>query len=60
MTLQKPNSDVKCKVDESGQTMVEFTVLVVMFLVVSAATVVLLTLFTEYGWRIISLLGMNL
>jgi len=60
MTLQKPDSDVKCKVGECGQTMVEFTVLMVMFLLVAAATVTLLTMFAKYGWRIVSLLGMNL
>jgi hypothetical protein len=60
MALQKAQMDVQCKVDECGQTLVEFTIMVAMSLFVAVALIILLTLLMERGWRIISLLSMNL
>lgn len=42
---------------ERGQVLAEYTALLVMFTLVAITLLLLLAVFTEYGWRIIALVG---
>lgn len=42
---------------ERGQVLAEYAALLVMFTLVAITMLLLLAVFTEYGWRIIALVG---
>ena len=42
---------------ERGQVMAEYAALLVMFALVAITMLLLLAVFTEYGWRITALVG---
>jgi len=44
---------------EEGQAITEYVALVAIFVGVTFVMVVLLDVFAKYGWRILSLVGMN-
>ncbi|NOY76184.1 MAG: hypothetical protein GXP32_10415 [Kiritimatiellaeota bacterium] len=44
---------------ESGQAMTEYITMVAIFLGVALMLIVLLDAFSEYGWRLLSLVGMD-
>jgi len=43
----------------SGQAATEFSIVLVMFLGVAVILLLLLSAFTGYGWRILSLVGLD-
>lgn len=43
----------------SGQTATEFSIMLAMFLMVAVILLLLLSAFTGYGWRILSLVGLD-
>jgi len=43
----------------SGQAATEFSLVLVMFLMVAVILLLLLSAFTGYGWRILSLVGLD-
>lgn len=43
----------------SGQILTEYVIMLAMFIGVALIMVMLLAVFTEYGWRIISLVGLE-
>jgi len=44
---------------ESGQAMTEYVALVAIFLGVALLLVTLLDVFSDYGWRLLNLVGMD-
>jgi len=44
---------------EKGQTTVEYSIMLAMFLTVTLVMVVLLSALSDYGWRLLSLVGMD-
>ena len=42
---------------ESGQVLAEYTVMLVMIVIVSLSLFLLMRVFLEYGWRILSLIA---
>ena len=44
---------------EGGQVLTEFTVMLVMFVGVALTLMLLLAIFTEYGWRMVSLVSLE-
>lgn len=55
-TTAKDGSSRKC----SGQVMTEYAVVLVTFLVIMLMLVFLLAVFTETGWRMVSLISVDL
>jgi predicted RND superfamily exporter protein len=43
----------------SGQAATEFSIMLAMFMMVSVILLLLLSAFTGYGWRILSLVGLD-
>jgi len=43
--------------EEDGQAITEYAILVVLFVGVTSMLVVLLRIFSSYGWRILNLIG---
>ncbi len=43
----------------SGQTATEFSIVLAMFVMVTVVLLLLLSAFTGYGWRILSLVGLD-
>jgi len=43
----------------SGQATLEFSMMLAMFAMVSVVLLLLLSAFNEYGWRILSLVGLD-
>jgi Flp pilus assembly pilin Flp len=44
---------------EKGQTTVEYSIMLAMFLTVALVMVVLLSALSDYGWRLLSLVGLD-
>lgn len=44
----------------SGQVMTEYAIMLVFVLFISIAMVMLMAVFSEYGWRMITLAGMDI
>ena len=44
---------------QSGQVLAEYAALLAMFVAVSAVLVLLAAVFTEYGWRVVSLVSLE-
>lgn len=44
---------------EAGQTLTEYGVMLALFVMVALVLVILLAAFSEYGWRILSLVGLD-
>ncbi len=42
---------------ERGQVLAEYAIVLTMFILAAAAMLLLLTVFLEYGWRVIALIG---
>lgn len=49
----------KLRQREKGQVIAEYTMVLAMFLMITLMLVFLLAVFTEYGWRIISLVALE-
>lgn len=58
-TKQIAHSGIKRSRQQSGQTLTEFMVIAVMMMGMVATLFALLAVFTEYGWRILSLVGLE-
>ena len=43
----------------AGQAMTEYVLMLVMFVMVSVLLLLLLSVFNDYGWRILSLVGLD-
>jgi hypothetical protein len=44
---------------EAGQVLTEYAALLAMFVAVSAVLILLVAVFTEYGWRVVSLVSLE-
>ncbi|MDD3117897.1 MAG: hypothetical protein PHQ27_01840 [Victivallales bacterium] len=62
MTTQPQTNHVagRCDGRESGQALVEYVIMLSMFAVVALVLFVLMAVFSEYGWRMVSLVSMDL
>jgi len=47
----------RARKNESGQVLAEYTVMLVMIVIVSLSLFLLMRVFLEYGWRILSLIA---
>jgi hypothetical protein len=47
------------KIPISGQTMTEYTLMLFMFMLVAIVMLLLLSALNGYGWRILSLVGLD-
>ena len=47
----------RARKSESGQVLAEYTVMLVMIVIVSLSLFLLMRVFLEYGWRILSLIA---
>ncbi len=47
------------KQNEQGQVIMEYVIMLGMFIAVSMTLLLLLSVFSEYGWRIYSLVGLE-
>lgn len=47
------------KSNQSGQIMSEYAIMLVMFIGVALMMMLLMTVFTEYTWRLVSLVGLE-
>jgi hypothetical protein len=45
--------------DESGQTATEYSIMLLMFMLVGVIMLLLITALNSYGWRILSLVGLD-
>lgn len=52
-------SDLNIIKKEGGQVLSEFTAMLVMFIGVALTLMLLLAIFTEYGWRLVSLVALE-
>lgn len=43
----------------SGQTVIEYSVMLVMFMLVAVIMLLLISAMNSYGWRILSLVGLD-
>jgi hypothetical protein len=43
----------------SGQTLTEYSLMLVMFMLVASVMLLLITALNSYGWRILSLVGLD-
>ena len=50
---------IESKKSENGQVMTEYAIMLAMFAGIAVMLVLLLAIFTEYGWRLISLVSME-
>lgn len=50
---------IESKKRENGQVMTEYAIMLAMFAGIAVMLVLLLAVFTEYGWRLISLVSME-
>jgi len=50
---------IELKKRECGQVMTEYAIMLAMFAGIAVILVLLLAVFTEYGWRLISLVSME-
>ncbi|HPO90595.1 MAG TPA: hypothetical protein P5270_02770 [Victivallales bacterium] len=44
---------------ESGQTTVEYSVMIVLCVTIATVMIILLSALSDYGWRLLSLVGLD-